>query len=697
MCSQPRCSQHHDLVMAALRMDHSLSADTIHALANEIQRLDMHKCPLNMATVINPKMRPEATLARPQISVLYLMEKPKTAKETSIGKLVDANWIDPDLPGSWKSACDTHHDGLCKAFPNRALSSIRPAWLVDVKRQCLVAAPKDCSYIALSYVWGSQSTFNTTERDLIHLQSDGSLSGPLNKPIARTIRDAMGLVEILSEQYLWVDTLCIVQDNDAQKALEIAKMAMIYANASVTLFAADGEHANSGLRGFRGISEPRRLHQTTHCIDKETMVVTTPVASGTAYEPGNDRSIWESRGWIFQEYFFSRRRLIFDGNCMRWECNSAVWREHVQLPPELDSIVARVVPCSFILEGSIPSLSFFRIILSDYNKKQFTYPEDCLDGFAGISLLFSTQLCGGFVSGLPTAVFDLVLSWEPREHLTRRVAKDSKRAKELPSWSWAGWSGYVIFPHEPKYDFIKTENQSKKIGIRGTIRTRFWKSHKAPNSTGTPIHASIFDFKDAADSGHFDNDASWKRHTIEDASESDSYYPNSICRTHFYTHEAFPSHEFWHPIPLMQPDEVVPPVVSPYISSTSQRAWLFCDQKPWMALKGYPLLSLRQCDGTWAGTLRPHDDLDISGLTLQDPNEPVELVEIARGYCSETEWSGIDELEHPERPKSSHWYEYYTVMWVKWVEGIAYRRGLGRVHRPCWEAQRGDPFEFILG
>lgn len=114
-------------------------------------------------------------------------------------------------------------------------------------------------------------------------------------------------------------------------------------------------------------------------------------------------------------------------------------------------------------------------------------------------------------------------------------------------------------------------------------------------------------------------------------------------------------------------------------------------------MRGYPLLSLRQRDGTWAGTLRPHDDLDISGLTVQDLNEAVELVEIARGYCSETEWSGVEERTHPERPKYSHWYEYYTVMWVKWVEGIAYRRGLGRVHRPCWEAQRGDPFEFMLG
>ncbi|CAG9970342.1 unnamed protein product [Clonostachys byssicola] len=397
-----------------------------------------------MATVITPTMRSEATLTRPPISALYLVERPETADERSIGQLLDAHWIDRDLAGSWKSACASLHDGLCKEFPNRALSSIRPAWLVDVKRQCLVAATEDCSYIALSYVWGSQSTFNTTESDLIRLQNEGSLSGLLTKPIARTIRDAMGIVELLSEQYLWVDTLCIVQDNIAQKGLEIAKMAMIYANASVTLFAAGGEHANSGLRGFQGISEPRRLHQTIHCIDERTKLVTTPVSASQAnlFEPGEDHSIWETRGWIFQESFFSRRRLIFNGNSMRWEY--------------LDSTQARVIPCSFIMESSIPNLSLFSIILNAYNKKEFTYPEDCLHGFAGISLLLSAQLSGGFVSGLPTAFFDLVLSWEPGSQLTRRVARDLTRANELPSWSWAGWSGSILFSVESALDFIKT-------------------------------------------------------------------------------------------------------------------------------------------------------------------------------------------------------------------------------------------------
>ncbi|KAH7234287.1 hypothetical protein B0J15DRAFT_517264 [Fusarium solani] len=602
-----------------------------------------------MATVITATMRSEAMLAEPLISALYLLERPEATEERSIGQLLDPRWIDPDLARSWKSKCTNLHGGLCKGLPNRALASIRPAWLVDVNRQCLVPATEGHSYIALSYVWGSQSTFNTTESDLI--------------------------------------------------SVEIAKMAMIYANASVTLFAAGGEHANSGLSGFRGISEPRRLHQTVHSLDKKTKLVTTPVSDSVAnfLEPGDGHSIWASRGWIFQEYFFSRRRLVFTGNSLRWECKSAVRREHIQLPPDLDSTESGVIPCSFIMERSIPGLDHFSRFLGDYNKREFTHPEDCLDGFAGISLLLSTQLSGGFVSGLPTAFFDLVLSWEPGRELSRRVARDPSRANQLPSWSWAGWSGGIHFDHE-SCNYIRTGRYGwKQHNTRGTIRTRFWKLHRGPNSTGTPIHASIFDCKDALKSGRFEDEMGWSRHKASESSEPDSYHPSSIYRTHFYTHQEFPSFEFWYPIPLMQPEEVVPAVFSPYISTTSQRAWFLCDGEPWMTWESPLLFSLRKLDGTWAGILQPHDGLDMSGLALQSPDEAVELVEIAAGFCSESEWSGVYEMYHQERPKSGHWYEYFNVLWVKWINGIAYRRGIGRIHKACWEAQRGDPFELLLG
>ncbi|KAF4456617.1 hypothetical protein F53441_1275 [Fusarium austroafricanum] len=142
--SQPRCSQHHSLVMSALRLDYSMSDDELYTLAKEIERLDIHKCPLNMATVITPVMHPGSTFTRPQIAALYLMERSERVEERGIGQLLNGIWIDRGLAGRWKAACAADHGGLCQGFPTKTLSTIRPSWLVDVKRQCLVPAPKDC-------------------------------------------------------------------------------------------------------------------------------------------------------------------------------------------------------------------------------------------------------------------------------------------------------------------------------------------------------------------------------------------------------------------------------------------------------------------------------------------------------------------------------------------------------------------------
>ncbi|KJZ75642.1 hypothetical protein HIM_05105 [Hirsutella minnesotensis 3608] len=297
-------------------------------------------------------------------------------------------------------------------------------------------------------------------------------------------------------RYLWIHSLYIVQDDDSQKRQEISNMTMIYANASVTLLAVQGVHANSGLRGFRGISEPRHLLQSVHHLDEEIKVVLTD-AEAVFYEVGTDNPVWASRGWTFQERFFSRRRLIFDGDSIRWECASAIWREHAVLPSHLDRTRSEVIGCDAIMSPDLPYLSRLGFTLEDYNKREFTYPEDCLNAFAGISLIFSPQLAGGFISGIPTAIFDIALPWRPGNRIHRRIATDS--SKVLPSWSWAGWSGRIEFhstTDTSAMEFIKKmpyESLHVSIGVTRTLR---WKSHETVDAPGVPINASILDSRD---------------------------------------------------------------------------------------------------------------------------------------------------------------------------------------------------------
>lgn len=699
--SGPGCDRHQKLVFSALRLDTDQPANAISAVAKYIKLLEIHMNPLNMSAIITANMCSGSPIARPQLSGMYLVKESDNQVGSIGGRILHPQWIDRDLPKLWKTTCTCLHEGLCKGFPDETMSSIRPIWLVDVTRQCLVQAPEKCSYVALSYVWGDRATLKAVRNNVSRLQETGSLSmNHLATPIAKTIRDAMGVVGLLGERYLWVDTLCIVHDEELQKHTEMAKMAAIYGNASVTILAVQGEHANYGLRGFGDISEPRNLHQSVHSLGDEVRVVQNPIEPNYL-ELGIDNPVWESRGWTYQEHLFSRRRLIFDGDSVRWECAAAIWREHVELPSHLKPHYNQVIDCQSLFRPSIPGLTGLQSILQVYNKRNFTYPEDALNGFAGISFAISPALAGRFVSGLPTAFFDIALLWQPHDKIFRRVARDPKRKHCLPSWSWAGWSGLVNLDSRSASDFVRNSPGRVKFSHeRRIMRILSWKYHDTPESPGTSIEASILSSKETWMEGRIEAVQGWTEHFISESPEARYEPPDPRSPTmYFYKHAAHPSYEFWYPIPLLLQEDAIPGILAPYISCRTRRAWMFPGEEL-PKKNGYcPVLSLRDKEKIWAGIIQPHDGLDESGEALQDPSEAVELVEIAMGFCrdSTSPWPGIEEIRHLERPKEGQWYEYYWVMWVGWTEGIAYRKGLGRVHRRIWEEHRGELFDLMLG
>jgi hypothetical protein len=91
-----------------------------------------------------------------------------------------------------------------------------------------------------------------------------------------------------------------------------------------------------------------------------------------------------------------------------------------------------------------PWLDMFRYarLVSLYNRRALTYPEDIFDAFRGILLLLSRSYTGAIISGLPEMFFNSTLLWQPWFPMTRRHPKgQSKEDAVLPSWSWMGWSG----------------------------------------------------------------------------------------------------------------------------------------------------------------------------------------------------------------------------------------------------------------
>jgi hypothetical protein len=241
-------------------------------------------------------------------------------KARFFGRQVGQRYANLSLINSWLPRCSRVHGTLCDESGNaaRRLPNIR---VIDVHKRVVILAPPMCRYIALSYVWGNNNEQFLTMQNDIDFDESGNEFINLPDQLPQTIEDAIYTTRELGEDYLWVDALCIIQDNATDKHSQMLHMDAIYNSAYVTIAAASGNSANSGLPG---ISRPRAVSQIIENVDRLQFTIPLP----TYMDLESDPSIyWNSRGWTFQEKILSKRLLVFTDYQVYFQCSNMVWCE----------------------------------------------------------------------------------------------------------------------------------------------------------------------------------------------------------------------------------------------------------------------------------------------------------------------------------------------------------------------------------
>ncbi|KAL2062307.1 hypothetical protein VTL71DRAFT_6573 [Oculimacula yallundae] len=376
----------------------------------------------------------------------------------------------------WLNDCHHNHGRQC----NGELSHPRgvPMMFIDVFDECLVHADSSAKYFALSYVWGRNvkmsETLNENYQDRLKKGGLGSASGT---KLPWTIQDAITLVKSLGGRFLWVDALCIVQDDAVNKQGEINKMDTIYSEAFATIVAMSGLDADSGLPGIRPAT---RDPQQTRCLivsnrspsleyvhelksNEDILVVSTPISLSLALET----SKWESRAWTFQERLLSKRCIYFSKDWAYFQCNKGILNEveieeSVQGPPSrtLENPLndLRHLRHQNANEGFQAVTNAYMQLVGKYTVRELSFPGDILNAFNGVFSTLGGLLPGRTVFGLPTALIDIALLWTPTQQLKRRETMVDSPAffgnpsevfqSVCPTWSWAGHIGpveYILF------------------------------------------------------------------------------------------------------------------------------------------------------------------------------------------------------------------------------------------------------------
>lgn len=311
-------------------------------------------------------------------------------------------------------------------------------------------------YAALSHPWGEGQdaeyvhNVKTKEVNLQERMRDGIRLSLL----PRTMRDAIYLTRELSLQYVFVDALCIVQDDKVERDREVHRMGPVYAGCALLLYAARAKHGDSGMLGpgdlHASYGEVFRLayRNNRNGVEEHGSVF---VCNGSIL---NDSEPLDDRGWGYQEDRFAPRKLIFGSKQTRWECGgyppedgrASDGGSTLGESPFTVSDTARYEGGCWKINPNEPNFEermhqAWMAAVNEISKRKFSHPGQRLPALHATALTFEAKM--GFQ--MSADYWDGIWGPDAVRQLQWCVSKPEKKEERSgPSWQWASWEGAVV-------------------------------------------------------------------------------------------------------------------------------------------------------------------------------------------------------------------------------------------------------------
>jgi hypothetical protein len=367
-----------------------------------------------------------------------------------------------------------------------------------VKGICLRVSETDahtqetvCEYLALSYRWGigrgmPQTTLKTLEMYKKKISWD---------TLPSAFQEAVLLTKSLGVRFLWIDSLCVVQDDPSDKLCAALELDRIYGNSFLTIASTSAAEPTKGLlapkmmqtfkvqaNDSKGrLSKVYVREQPSHYSFKKPSDAGSPANNwellSDASKEANARTPLLTRAWAYAERLLSPRVLHFTDSEMLLECREAFQCECGRIddttydPRKTDSVKQDFAKCAALSDAngnrrmdSVVSqlaatslaagadevftttanpMELWSYIVTEYTSRNVTYDTDRLLAIAGVAKTLLRATNAGYIAGHWTSS-TLGLLWYPSEGTQCRRPKQIA-GRNVPSWSWASVEGSPIF------------------------------------------------------------------------------------------------------------------------------------------------------------------------------------------------------------------------------------------------------------
>ncbi|KAI4860886.1 heterokaryon incompatibility protein-domain-containing protein [Hypoxylon rubiginosum] len=354
----------------------------------------------------------------------------------------------PDVWRYWFQICSTSH-ASCRALEHKRQPFV-PDRLIQILgddegnttqwrlvEKCCREIDPSTSYVTLSHCWGSSEHLKLVKGKQSVFREASSTSD-----LSKTYQDAFQIATILGFHFIWIDSLCILQDDADDWKTQSSMMGSIYSDGRCNIAAT---WAADGTDGCFSPRDPCMIDATTIKLPFKDQLVDCDVDFHQHHSDEVERAPLNRRGWVVQERYLARKQLSFSKSQVYWECLESVASE--QYPngcPKATSVKDKPS-----VEGIKDDfLVVWADLVNRYSRCTLTRKSDKLIALAGLASEFQKATKDEYLAGLWKKDLHKQLCWSYVYYNHRpRISADV-----APTWSWASSDGSVVMPFSDKHD-----------------------------------------------------------------------------------------------------------------------------------------------------------------------------------------------------------------------------------------------------
>lgn len=371
----------------------------------------------------------------------------------------------------WLTACQNDHPDCSADFKMGEDISEPPSdtWIriLEICEEKLRLTPVKLGealppYVALSHCWGSGPTLKTLSTNIERFQVAIEYWD-----LPPTFADAIKVTKLLGFDYVWIDSLCIIQDSAIDWEEQSSLMASVYGNADLVLAASSASSTEDGFLKERKDYRESTLQLQSVRNQEHTLNLRYRLLQPKGMDPMTDPL--DHRAWALQERLLARRYLAIGSHDTSWACMTSsacecewwrvasIWRDEIVNIKKL------------VQHATVAELGGFwrQRVLRHYFERALTVPSDNLVALSAIASIFQKKLGSKYCAGIWQDDLLRGLLWR---YIEPEIGYGSEAS--APSWSWASLPTLNISERLPSTgDYAQNEEQARVLETNTTVST----------------------------------------------------------------------------------------------------------------------------------------------------------------------------------------------------------------------------------